>query len=130
MNENCLPRYKTAIDRRSPAPDPENFQKWVFLGKSQRAQDFGNFRKPSENLRAGVGVGVEVGGGVGECITEVVGAVETSENPNQNPHNKAQIVQRGQERLVQLRQEREHKQQQKQPQQIADLFAIAGQRLG
>ena len=61
VNENWLPRYKTAIDRRSPAPDPENFKKWVFLGKSQRAQDFGNFRKLSENLRAGVGVGVGVG---------------------------------------------------------------------
>ena len=130
VNEDWLPRYKTAVDRRSPAPDPENFKKWVLLGKSQRAKDFGNFRKFSENFQGvvhGVGVGVGVGGGVGECITEVVGPVESSENvenPEEKPANedesqRHQIAQRGQERLLQLRKERS----QKEPTAIGDLFA-------
>jgi hypothetical protein len=117
VNENWLPRYKTAIDRRSPAPNPEKFKKWVCLGKSQRTPDFGNFSKSFENFHPGVGVGVGVGGGVGECITEVVGAVENSENrenPKEKPANedesqRHQIAQRGQERLLQLRKERSKK---------------------
>ena len=127
VNENWLPRYKTAVDRRSPAPNPENFKNWRLEGKSQRAQDFGNFRKLSENLRAGVGVGGGVG--VGECITEVVGAVEdleNGENPEEKPANedegqrqRHQIAQRGQERLLQLRKERQHKE----PKRVGDLLA-------
>ena len=139
VRSNWLPLYKNAIDRRSPAPDAEMFKKWQILGKSQNphpfprvSENFGNSPKVSENFRPAVAVvgAVAVAVAVAESSTEVVGAVENSENPNQNPPNKAQIVQRGQERLVQLRQEREHKQQQKQLQQIADLFAIASQRLG
>ena len=117
---NWLPRYKNATDRRSPAPDPDKFQKWIILGKSQRTNDFGNFRKISENFCPAVAVAGVVAVAVADSIPEVVGPVETSENPSQQKTERARIVQRGQERLLELRKQHE----QKQPEKIVDSFDV------
>jgi hypothetical protein len=136
VRENWLPRYKNAIDRRSPAPDAEMFKKWQILGKSQNphplrriSENFGNSPKVSESFRPAVAVAVVGAVAVAESSTEVVGAAENSEN-GENPEEKPasedegqrqrhQIAQRGQERLLQLRKERS----QKEPTAIGELFA-------
>jgi hypothetical protein len=135
VRSNWLPRYKNAVDRRSPAPDAEMFKKWQILGKSQNPQpfakvseNFGNSRQVSESFRPAVAV---AGAGAGaESSTEVVGAVDNSENgehPEEKPANederqRHQIAQRGQERLLQLRKERS----QKEPTAIGELSAENG----
>lgn len=72
-----LPRFKTARDKRSPAPPEPDFSDWKRLRLEQNravpkpianlsevlTQDFGNV---SEGFRSGVGIGIGVGIGVGE----------------------------------------------------------------
>jgi len=75
-----LPRFKTARDKRSPAPPEPDFSDWKRLRIEQNRavprsivnlsevlpQDFGNV---SESLRSGGGIGIGVGGGIGDGKT-------------------------------------------------------------
>jgi hypothetical protein len=75
-----LPRFKTARDKRSPAPPEPDFGNWKRLRIEQNRavprsianlsevlpQDFGNV---SEGFRSGVGIGIGIGGGIGDGKT-------------------------------------------------------------
>lgn len=140
---NWLPRYKNAADRRSPAPEPEAFKMWLHEVKLQKIKPFPrvseNFPKVSESFCPAVAVAVAgaVAVEVAESSTEVVGpveSVETAENqPQPQPQplsiegekqipltegDRAQIVERGQQRLLELRKQRSPKE----PHAVGDML--------
>lgn len=64
----CLPRFKTASDRRSPAPPEAAYLAWKRSYLSQKTSFPKYFGNISEGFRSGVGVGVGVGVGDGKCL--------------------------------------------------------------
>lgn len=65
-----LPRYKTAIDRRSPSPPEPAFTEWKKQYRQQSAVFPKCFKKISEAFQHGVGVGVGVGVGKNICASQ------------------------------------------------------------
>jgi hypothetical protein len=76
--ERCLPKYKTARDRRSPAPDSKAFEHWRRSRIPQRPGDFQNF---FENFFEKFPAAVAVAVAGAESITPVVGTVENVQKP-------------------------------------------------
>lgn len=71
--ERCLPKYKTARDRRSPAPDSKEFERWR---RSHIPQDLVPFQKVFRNFFENFPAAVAVADADAECSNPVVGAVE------------------------------------------------------
>jgi hypothetical protein len=74
--ERCLPKYKTARDKRSPAPDSKEFEQWR---RSRIPQDLAPFQKFFEKFFEKFPVAVAVADADAECSNPVVGAVEIVE---------------------------------------------------
>lgn len=88
--QNCLPRFKTAADHRSPAPPEPEYSRWLssYIPESKSLPKSSEIvrkllRNPSEIVRSGEGVGVGVGVGVGEGVGK--GLANTSATNSKKP---------------------------------------------
>jgi hypothetical protein len=64
-----LPRYKTAVDKRSPLPPENAFIEWKRRYREQNKAFPKCFGEISESFLHGVGVGVGIGGGKNICAS-------------------------------------------------------------
>ena len=81
--DRCLPKYKTARDKRSPAPDSKEFERWR---RSRVPQDPAPFQKFFQNFLKKFSLAVAVADADAECSYPVVGAVETVGIVQKPPH--------------------------------------------